>query len=80
MRMSYGLDDDTYNKYINIYGLKFCTWTVYSHMRHVDSHTRTTIPQIKATLKELLKYHNMKIPISELKKNELISLLIHTEF
>eukprot|EP01052_Picozoa_sp_SAG31_P055603 SAG31_NODE_15446_length_754_cov_1.644275_1_plen_86_part_00 len=35
---------------------------------------------LKATLKQLIKYNNLKIPISKLKKNELISLLIHTEF
>ena len=65
---------------MNIYGLEFRTWTVYSHMRHVDSHTHTTIKDLKATLKQLIKYNNLKIPISNLKKNELISLLIHTEF
>ena len=40
----------------------------------------TTVPELKATLKELIKYNKLKIPISKLKRNELIALLIHTEF
>ena len=39
-----------------------------------------TVPELKATLKQLIKYNKLKIPISRLKRNELISLLIHTEF
>ena len=39
-----------------------------------------TVPELKATLKELIKYNKLKIPISKLKRNELIALLIHTEF
>ena len=40
----------------------------------------TKVRELKATLKELIKYNKLKIPISKLKRNELIGLLIHTEF
>eukprot|EP01052_Picozoa_sp_SAG31_P054432 SAG31_NODE_14488_length_803_cov_4.301136_2_plen_152_part_00 len=60
---------------INIYGL--CIR--YSHKFNCMI-CDIDIIEIKATVEELLKYNNMKIPISKLKKNELISLLIHTEF
>ena len=41
---------------------------------------RVSNNELKATLKELIKANNLKIPISRLKKNELINILIHTEF
>eukprot|EP01050_Picozoa_sp_SAG11_P015976 SAG11_NODE_2125_length_3782_cov_22.707847_2_plen_150_part_00 len=36
--------------------------------------------ELKTILKELIKYNKLKIHISKLRKQELISLLIHTEF
>jgi hypothetical protein len=39
-----------------------------------------TVKEVKQNLKVLIKSNNLKIPISNFKKNELIHLLIHTEF
>ena len=63
-----------FNK-LDIHGLKF-----YYLGRFIYYESDVTVKDLKATLKQLIKYNNLKIPISKLKKNELISLLIHTEF
>ena len=41
---------------------------------------KSRVKYLQPLVKELIKYNKLKIPISKLKRNELIALLIHTEF
>ena len=62
---------------INISGSKFIT-----AFRPCSSlgQNNVSVGELKQTLKDLIKSNKLKIPISKLKKKELIHLLFHTEF
>ena len=67
------------SKYINIYGLR-CQKLAWSPVDIELGFTGArgpasiTVLELKTILKELIKYNKLKIPISKLKKQELISL------
>jgi hypothetical protein len=68
---------------INLYNVRIHTYIQSASFKTSmwgDGRKNITAKDLKATLKELIKANNLKIPISRLKKNELTNILIHTEF